>query len=309
MSKDIYIDTTAISSSVLKDVIANLETAQRKLSSMSTVGSLSRLSYRDLNGLHSLFTTDIGYDAVAVAGDVSAVLEEVRRYAGLMNSVSISIVEIDDKYGPVDPEKYVNKKLYSKVKDWTAGKLESKWEKITGHDLDRDIYLTFIEDILFEFIHFDQVDGFIDNLETIEQITVDISSGNISMATVSGLYKVYSKGVNEILDSPLTPVELKLVSHTIKASQKYADIEDGYREVAVKKFINGDYWALPVYLGQSLVLLGKAVTDVAAQTIIDVFMLEEAGTLLSMITGYDETQALEDFGTAVNDYVDVLFGM
>lgn len=303
MSKDIYIDTTAISSSVLKDVIANLETAQRKLSSMSTVGSLSRLSYRDPNGMHSLFTTDIGYDAVAVARDVSDVLEEVRRYAALMNSVCGALAEIDENFC------YVELKQYSKIKDWTAEKLEWVWEKLTGYDLDTDTYLTFIEDVLFELPGLDLIETVFSTSESCGVIIQDINRGTFSMDTVSRLYKVFSKGVNKAMESPLTPVELKVISHTLKSFQKYGELDDKYREIAVDKTLEGDYWAIPVYLSQAFVLLGKELVDVMVQTVSDVFMLDVAGSALSMITGYDVPGKIEDFGTAISDFVDDLFGM
>lgn len=303
MSKDIYLKTEEISSAMLKDVIANLETAQRKLSSMSTVGSLSRLSYRDLNGLHSLFTTDIGYDAVAVARDVSSVLEEVRRYGGLMNSVYGAMAEIDENFCYEDLEQY------SKVKDWTADKLEWVWEKITGYDLDQDIYLTFIEDVLFEFVGLDAIDAVLSSGESFAVVMQDVSRGDFSMDTISRLYKVFSKSVNKILDSPLSPAELKILSNVIKVSEKYSDLQGEYEDIAIEKTKNGDYFAVPLYLLQSLVLLGKGVTDASVQSIIDVFMLDVAGSALSMITGYDIPGKFSEWGTAVSDFVDDLFGM
>lgn len=199
--------------------------------------------------------------------------------------------------------------LYDAAKEKGVAGVEWFWEKISGYDLDTEIYETVVEDIVFKALGVDDIDDIAKTAGQFGDVVDDFKTGRFDGETITNIYGVVMQTTKTVGESPFTPAEIKIVGNTLGIVEEYSNRIDKYTDQCVDAIQNGDFVGFAAGVGKSVVTLGRGVVDVSVQTIGDVFMLEEVGAAMSMITGYDIPGAVGDFGSKIADGFDDLFNL
>ena len=177
---------------------------------------------------------------------------------------------------------------------------------ITKHNLSSEIYERWMESAVKS-----QVDGgdlLVDANKWYESLKNGVFDQDTYEAT-GELVTTTIENMDSKNGSKFIPSKLNVIWTTMKTVPKYGDMQDELEKQAVKDIKNGDYLAIGRYLGQSLVLFGKAFVDVSAQLIDSTFKLGFLGDTCSIITGVDVAGGCNQISSSINNYVDRIFGL
>lgn len=196
-------------------------------------------------------------------------------YSGLSASGLESCLSLDEKF----------EKLIAKGGEWI--------NKQNGYNTDSETYIDWVKKTIEELV--DPVGAINSGIDFYESL----GNGVCDKDTYDNFWDL----MKDIpMPTPVSPY-IKAVATVMKTYPKYAAMGD---EIQAQV----DDWSdIPGALGQELVLFGKAVTDCTAQVIDSTFKLTYIGDTLHIITGHDVPADCAKVSSAINNFVDNIFGI